>query len=50
LDDGTFASIGLKKAILEVEYEKVGGKESFEIQSQAQKLSLRDPQNPGHIE
>jgi protein-disulfide isomerase len=50
LDDGSVAPLGLKKAILEVEYEKVGGKENFDIQSRAQQLSLKDPQNPGNID
>ncbi len=42
--------IGVKKALLEIEYSKVGGKENYDIMTQAQNLSVNDPQNPSNIE
>ncbi|MBS9784094.1 thioredoxin domain-containing protein [Candidatus Gracilibacteria bacterium] len=41
--------LGLKKALLEIEYNKVGGKENYEIITAAQKKSLLDPNNPNGI-
>ncbi len=42
--------IGVKKALLEIEYSKVGGKTNYDIMTQAQNLSVNDPQNPSNIE
>ena len=42
--------IGVKKALLEIEYSKVGGKANYDIMTQAQNLSINDPQNPSNIE
>jgi protein-disulfide isomerase len=42
--------VGIKKAILEVEYDKAGGKENFDILTKAQQLSMTDPQNPSNLE
>lgn len=41
--------IGIKKALLEIEYDKVGGKENYDVITKAQLLSLNDPQNPNNI-
>ena len=42
--------VGVKKALLEIEYSKVGGKANYNIMTQAQNLSVNDPQNPSNIE
>jgi protein-disulfide isomerase len=42
--------IGVKKALLEIEYSKVGGKANYDVMTQAQNLSVNDPQNPSNIE
>ncbi len=42
--------VGVKKALLEIEYSKVGGKTNYDIMTQAQNLSVNDPQNPSNIE
>lgn len=42
--------VGVKKALLEIEYSKVGGKANYDIMTQAQNLSINDPQNPSNIE
>ena len=42
--------IGVKKALLEIEYSKVGGKANYDVMTQAQNLSINDPQNPSNIE
>ena len=42
--------VGVKKALLEIEYAKVGGKSNYDIMTQAQNLSVNDPQNPSNIE
>jgi protein-disulfide isomerase len=42
--------VGVKKALLEIEYSKVGGKANYDIMTQAQNLSVNDPQNPSNIE
>ena len=42
--------VGVKKALLEIEYAKVGGKANYDIMTQAQNLSVNDPQNPSNIE
>jgi len=42
-------SFGIKRAVLEVEYDKVGGKENYDIMTRAQQLSVNDPQNPSNI-
>lgn len=42
--------VGIKKAILEVEYEKAGGKENYEILTKAQQLSMTDSQNPSNLD
>lgn len=39
----------VKRAILEVEYDKVWWKENYEIMQKAQKLSVTDPQNPSNV-
>jgi len=44
-----FDVLWVKRAILEVEYDKVWGKENYEIMQKAQKLSVMDPQNPSNI-
>lgn len=41
--------VGVKRAFLEIEYAKVGGKENYEIMTAAQQLSVNDPQNPSNI-
>ncbi len=48
-ETSSFDPIGIKKALLEIEYEKVWGKENYELQTKAQVLSLADPQNPYNI-
>ncbi len=42
--------IGIKSALLEIEYAKVGGKANYEVMTQAQNISVNDPQNPSNIE
>ncbi len=42
--------VWVKKALLEIEYSKVGGKANYDIMTQAQNLSVNDPQNPSNIE
>ncbi len=42
-------SFGMKQAFLEIEYDKAGGKENYELLTRAQRLSLNDPQNPSNI-
>lgn len=42
--------VGIKKAILEVEYDKAGGKENYDLLAKAQQLSMNDPQNPSNLE
>ena len=44
-----FDLLGIKKAVLEIEYDKVGGKANYEIMTRAQELSVNDPQNPSNI-
>jgi predicted DsbA family dithiol-disulfide isomerase len=41
--------VGVKKALLEIEYSKVGGKANYDIMTQAQQISVNDPQNPSNI-
>lgn len=41
--------VGVKRAFLEIEYAKVGGKANYEIMTAAQQLSVNDPQNPSNI-
>ena len=41
--------MGVKKALLEIEYSKVGGKANYDIMTQAQQISVNDPQNPSNI-
>jgi len=41
--------VGVKRAFLEIEYAKVGGKDNYEIMTAAQRLSVNDPQNPSNI-
>lgn len=41
--------VGVKRALLEIEYSKVGGKANYDIMTQAQNLSVNDPQNPSNI-
>lgn len=45
----TIDPLGIKSAILEVEYTKAGGKENYDILTRAQQLSLSDPQNQGNL-
>lgn len=42
-------ALGVKRAFLEIEYAKVGGKENYDIMTAAQQLSVNDPQNPSNI-
>lgn len=42
--------VGVKQALLDIEYSKVGGKANYDIMTQAQNLSVNDPQNPSNIE
>jgi protein-disulfide isomerase len=44
------SSIGIKESLLEIEYEKSGGRQNYELLTKAQLLSLNDPQNPSNIE
>lgn len=39
----------LKNIILQVEYDKVGGRANYETINHAQRLSLADNQNPGSL-
>ncbi len=41
---------GIKKALLEIEYDKVGGKENYDIITAVQKKTITDPNNPQNIE
>lgn len=41
--------VGIKKAILEVEYDKAGGKERYELMQQANLLSLTNPKSPNYV-
>lgn len=41
--------VGVKKAFLDIEYAKVGGRENYDIMAKAQLLSINDPQNPSNI-
>ncbi len=41
--------VGVKKAFLDIEYAKVGGKENYDIMTKAQLLSVNDPQNPSNL-
>lgn len=41
--------VGIKKAILEVEYDKAGGKERYELMQQANLLSLTNEKSPNYV-
>lgn len=41
--------VGVRKALLDIEYAKVGGRENYDIMTKAQLLSVNDPQNPSNI-
>ncbi len=41
--------LGIKSALLDLEYDKAGGKENYDLLTRAQQLSLQDPQNPSNI-
>lgn len=45
----TIDPLGIKSAILEVEYDKAGGKANYDLLTRAQQLSLTDPQNQGNL-
>ncbi len=47
--DITIDPLGIKRAVLEIEYDKVGGKTNYDIMTRAQQLSVNDPQNPSNI-
>lgn len=40
---------GIKKALLDIEYEKVGGKEAYDLIVKMQQLTLNNPQNPQNL-
>jgi hypothetical protein len=48
----TADSIGVKKALLELEYDKVGGKENYDLVSQATRMQMQEqiPQIKQYIE
>ncbi len=41
--------LGIKSALLDLEYDKVGGKQNYDLLTKAQQLSLQDPQNPSNL-
>lgn len=45
----TIDPVGIKKAILEVEYDKAGGKERYELMQQANLLSLTNQKSPNFV-
>lgn len=50
IPDSPFEMLGIRNALRYHEYEKVGGKENYDLQTTVQKLSLTDSQYPGNIE
>ncbi len=42
--------IGIKKALLEIEYDKVGGRGNYEVINELQRLTLTSPENPQNID
>ena len=38
-----------KNIILQIEYDKVGGRANYDLMNHAQRLSLTDSQNPGSL-
>ncbi len=47
--DVSMDPLGIKRAVLEIEYDKVGWKANYDIMTRAQQLSVNDPQNPSNI-
>lgn len=45
----TIDPVGIKKAILEVEYDKAGGKERYELMQKANLLSMTNPGSPNYV-
>lgn len=41
--------VGIKKAILDVEYDKAGGKERYELMQQANLMSMTNPKSPNYV-